>query len=84
MQVRVEGPTSVIGHQNFHLSFGKILDVLVEGARFRSLHIHRCACLFVRFISKEFPALHGHVAARDAMLGRGPQKVTSRLLVTRP
>src|SRR5260370_39480684 len=81
VQVRVEGPTSIIRHQNFHLAFRKVLDVLVERTRFCSLHIDCPSCLLIFFKPEELPSLHGQVAPRDLMLRRGPQKIAGCFLV---
>ncbi len=59
MQVRVEGPTSVIGHQNFHLTFRQILDMLIKRACLGGRNVDRPACLLISFICKELPSLHG-------------------------
>src|SRR6266849_7617362 len=67
VQVRVEGPARVIRHQNLHLTFWQILDVLIERACFRSLDVDRSACLLISLESKELPSLHGQMAPRDAM-----------------
>ena len=47
MQVRMESSARVIRHQNFHLTFRQVLDVLVERARFGGLNIDRPACLLI-------------------------------------
>src|SRR5260370_10534258 len=65
MQVGVQRSARVIGHQNLHLTFRQILDVLVERARFRGLDVNRPACLLVSFIFEEPPTLPGEIAASD-------------------
>jgi hypothetical protein len=69
MQVRVEGSACVIGHENFHLTFWQVLDVLVKRARFDGLYVDGSACLLISFICEELPSLHGQVAPRHAMFG---------------
>ncbi len=81
MQVGVQRSARIIGHQNLHLTFWEILDVLVERARFRGLDINRPACLLISFICEELPTLHRQVAPRDLMFRRGPQKIARCFLV---
>ena len=52
MQQLVQGSLSVVGHEDFHLTFGEILDVLIQGARFLSVGHGSAAGFFVLFPSK--------------------------------
>src|SRR6202158_4698518 len=62
MQVRMESSARVVRHQNFHLTFRQVLDVLVERARFGGLNIDRAACLLISLVSEELPTLPGQAA----------------------
>jgi hypothetical protein len=79
--MRVQGAPSVVRHQNFHLTFGQILDMFVKRACFGGRNVDRPACLLISFICEELPSLHGQVATRDTMFGRSPQKIARRLFV---
>src|SRR5216684_7956495 len=82
MQVGVQRSARVIGHQNLHLTFRQILDVLVESAGFRGLDINRPTGLLISFEPEELPPLHRQIAPRDLMFRRGPQKIARCFLVT--
>ena len=81
MQVGVQRSARVIGHQNLHLAFRQILDVLVERARFRGLDINRPASLFISFEPEELPPLHGQIAPCDLTFRRSPEKIARCFLV---
>src|SRR5271157_1155146 len=81
VQVSVQRPASVVGHQYFHLSLGQVLDVLVERARLALFPLHRLASRLVFLIPKYLPTQHGAATARNLVLSRRTQEVARRFLV---
>jgi hypothetical protein len=52
MEQLVQGSLGVVGHEDFHLTLGKILDVFIEGTGFLAVGHGSAAGYFVLFPSK--------------------------------
>ena len=66
----VQGPLCVIRHQDFHLAFGKVFDVFVQGAGFLALSDSAAAGLFVLFPRKELLPAYRQTATRNRGVGK--------------
>lgn len=52
MQVRVQRTQPIVGHQNFHLAHGKVLDVFLVGTRLADFRLAAEANLFILLLKK--------------------------------
>src|SRR5579883_2314930 len=83
MQQGMESAQRIVRHQDFHLTFRKILDVFVKRAGFPALTVCSASRFLVFLVAEQLPALHRETTARNLMLCRRLQEIASRFLVSR-
>src|SRR4051794_11826348 len=79
----VQRALAVVRHEDLHLAFRQVLDLLVFGAEFPLLSFRCVRSFFEAFESKELVPNEGLRTACDSMLSRRADEVARRFLVLR-
>src|ERR1035438_3812016 len=81
VQVLVQGAFAVVRHQDLHLPFGQILDLLVLGAVLAFLPLRRAHALLETLEAEELLPNQGLRPARDRVLGGCADEVSRGFLI---
>jgi hypothetical protein len=81
VQMSVQGSTGLVRHEDFDLTGGQVLDVVVASTRLALFAFHRPSRFLVLLIPKHPRALHRPAAPRDPLFRRGAQEVPGGFLI---
>ena len=83
MEMSVQRTLAVVRHEDLHLAFRQVLDLLVFGAEFALLSFRCVRSFFEALESKELVSNEGLRTACDGVLCGRSDEVSSRFLILR-